>query len=143
MGAQRSKQHLLLIELLLAILFFVLSAAICSGIFVRAYKIGQDSADVSEATLRATQAAEVFKYANGDLTVVAALLEGKISEARNIVIYYDEEWQVVRQDSGAKKMTLTTIDEAYGCRRADIAVYSEGAVVFKISVKHAMLEGRY
>ena len=61
MKARQTKHSsLFLMELLIAILFFILASAICVNFFVQSHLLEQDSINLNHATNAATSAAEIF-----------------------------------------------------------------------------------
>ncbi len=66
------KSSLFLIELIIAILFFSLSAAVCVRLFATAYLMGQQSTNRDAATLQAQSMAALFQNADGALDDVLA-----------------------------------------------------------------------
>lgn len=69
-----SHTGLFLIELVIIILFFAISAAICMKLFVFSYVMTEQSSDISHAALAAQNTAECFKAVQGDITKTAELL---------------------------------------------------------------------
>lgn len=94
----------LVLELLLALLFFALSAAICLQLFVTAQKTGQDSRNLTRAVMAAQNAAECWKAAEGDPAEAAGLLEARLAGAV-LTADFDESWAGC--DSGIYTLTLT------------------------------------
>ncbi len=86
-----SRSSLFAIELLSAAGVFVLSAAICIGLFVRAEVVSASSADLNRAIGEARNAAECWKAAKGDLAATAALCAGE-PEQDELRLYYDKDW---------------------------------------------------
>lgn len=88
-----SKQSLVLIELILVILFFALSAAIFMQIFASARLTSEASKDLGSAVIAAESAAECFKASEGDLALAAELLTATVDADGALVLYYDSLWQ--------------------------------------------------
>ncbi len=66
------KSSLFLIELIIAVLFFSLSAAVCVRLFASAYLLGQQSTYRDVATLQAQSMASLFQNSGGTLDDVLA-----------------------------------------------------------------------
>lgn len=64
---QKSKSALFLMELIIVILFFALTSAVCMQVFVKAHQLAGDTQDLNRAILFANNASEVF-YEFGDDT---------------------------------------------------------------------------
>ena len=86
---KKSKSALFLIELIIAILFFALSSAICVQLFAKAHLISQKSSNVTMAINCAQTAAElVQRYPSGG----EALRQGlRASRGQAQVISYNKE----------------------------------------------------
>ena len=62
-----SKNSLFLMELILSILFFALTAAVCLQLFVKAHLLSQDTINLNHAVTEAQNFAEVFLAGDGSL----------------------------------------------------------------------------
>lgn len=71
----KNKTSLQLMELLIMILVFALSAAICLQIFVKAKDISASSSQLDKAVILAQNAAEILKSTAGDTTAAQALAD--------------------------------------------------------------------
>lgn len=69
-----SKTGLFLMELILAILFFSLSAGFCVQLFVRAHILSNESVVLNHSILWAQNMAETFYGCNGDVDEIMELL---------------------------------------------------------------------
>lgn len=74
MNNNARKTGLFLMELIIAILFFSLAAAICIQLFVKSHMISEHSIALNHSILLAQNTAEIFYAADGDLTAMAFLL---------------------------------------------------------------------
>lgn len=90
--AENSKSGLFLMELMLAILFFAISAAICLQMFAFASLTATRAENLSYATLAARSTAECYQATDGDLNQIAQLLGGTAT-ADTLEIGYDTQWQ--------------------------------------------------
>ena len=90
MRKTNSRSALFLGEVVLAMLIFSLSSAVCVGLLFRAYSISEASNDLNQAVFCAQSAAEVFK-SQPDLEKAALLLGGDIRSGQ-CVIYYNDNW---------------------------------------------------
>lgn len=72
---QKSKTALFLMELIIVILFFALTSAVCMQVFVKAHTIGQKTEGTNYAVLWADNAAECFFAYDGDEEAVRGCLE--------------------------------------------------------------------
>ena len=72
--SRTSPGSLLLMELLMAVLVFSLSAAVCVQLFVTAHRLSRNSQAESQAVLWGRSAAECYWAAGGDLEETEGLL---------------------------------------------------------------------
>ncbi len=107
----RSKSGLFLMELIIVILFFSISAAICMKVFSTA-KIKSDySRDISSASFVAQSCADSFKAYNGDALKISSAMNGKESKD-GVVVYFDSDWCATDSKSKSKYvLTLKIKDE--------------------------------
>lgn len=87
-----ARPSLFLMELVVALLFFALAAAVCLRLFLAAWRISEDSQALSQATLLTQSAAECFKAAGGDLQGTAELFGAPVSEDV-VTTFYDGSWR--------------------------------------------------
>ena len=109
----RSKSTLFLIEQLIVVAVFAISAAACITILASAYFTSVETRDLRKAILVAENVAETFKATNGSTFSVAHVLGGddKIitkSNGDNLIttVYYDNDWQVCYESTAAYKLQL-------------------------------------
>lgn len=74
MNNNARKTGLFLMELIIAILFFSLAAAICIQLFVKSHMISEHSIVLNHSILLAQNTAEIFYATNGDPEKMASLL---------------------------------------------------------------------
>ena len=85
----RSKTPLFLMELIIMLLVFAVSAAVCLRVFAGAKQISEDSARLDAAVIQAQTAAEYWKTNHGDLEETAKDM-GVLSEGNGFAVYDDE-----------------------------------------------------
>lgn len=71
---RHSRSSLFLMELIMAILFFSLTSAVCIRLFVRAHTISQDTINQNHAMAQAQSLAEAWLAAEGDASGLTAFL---------------------------------------------------------------------
>lgn len=74
MNSNARKTGLFLMELIIAILFFSLAAAICVQLFVKSHTISERSIALNHSILLTQNTAEIFYATNGDPVEMASLL---------------------------------------------------------------------
>lgn len=101
MRNESSKSALFLMELILAILFFALSSAVCAQLFATAHLTSQKTQDANHAATLAQSAIACVQSANGDLQTAAPLLHGSVEKNGDLVVWYDAAWQTSADSTNA------------------------------------------
>lgn len=110
------------IELTVAVGVFVLCAAICLGLLVRAELVSRRSEALTGAVSQARAAAACFQAAGGDLAETADLLEAQPPRGDTLTLSYDSGWTLTREEA-AFSLTLTPAsEEEPGLREASLLV---------------------
>lgn len=121
-----SKSGLFLIELIIAIVFFAFSSAICVQLFAKAHVLSGKSSDLNAAVVQAQNAAELFSASRGSTeTLGKALLEAGSVDSVGITefaLYYDESWNRTGDGFNARYMLTVVVSPEDNLMRADIAV---------------------
>lgn len=112
---RHSRSGLFLIELMVCILFFSITAAICIRFFVKSHQMSQEAKNLYQAQQEAASMAEV--------------LEKDVDSLNNICVYYDKEWK--QCDKKEKVYSLEVTEEKNQAqqetdiKKIKIAVYSD------------------
>ena len=85
-----SKTPLFLMELIIMLLVFSVSAAICLQVFTGARRISDESHRLDVAVMQAQTAAECWKASHGDLKETAERMGG-VSENNGFILFDKEE----------------------------------------------------
>lgn len=126
-----SKNSLFLMELIIVILFFSISAAICMQVFAASKLTSLHSRNLSSAVISAENAAECYKATDGDIAELAAIIGGS-AETEAMTVWYDGDWKRVDSPDEAD-FELTLISDG---EKADIKVMdlSDGDELFALGV---------
>lgn len=121
---QKSKSGLFLMELIIAILFFSISAVICIQLFVASYSISRKSETLNAAMLQAQTAAEYFRAADGDIDSLCGTLPLKQVSENEYICYFDKNgvFDTRNFSDYAMKIVYSKPESNLGC--IDISVYS-------------------
>lgn len=122
MRRDRSKTGLFMMEMIIVILFFAVSAAVCVKIFAASDKMEQKSVDINQAVLIGESAAESYKAAGGDLAKAAELVGGKVSGTTVTA--------ALPKDGGSSPYFSLEIKQT-GANKASITVSAGGAELFR------------
>ena len=91
------RSSLFLLELMIAILLFILSAAICIQVFVKAHTIEVKSTSLNEAVLASESVAEIFRSEEDfEMLLSDTLQADKLADDR-FQIYYDKNWKSLQR----------------------------------------------
>lgn len=93
---QKSKSALFLMELIIVILFFALTSAVCMQVFVKAHLIAEDTNSMNQAILAANNAAEsFFEYSDEPAKVESIMAESFHSKdyTYNLAFTEDENYR--------------------------------------------------
>lgn len=135
---QTKRSSLFLMELLIAILLFILASVICVHFFVQSHMLEQDSVNLNHATTAATSAAEIF------LSEESPSFEKFFCDGNNVkngfLYFYDENWELC--NSSQTKYTVSLHwEENDSMRTCHIDVSSAEESLYALTVnKHVTKE---
>lgn len=101
-----SRSGLFLLELIIAILFFAVTSAVCVNLFVQAHLTSAESSKLTAAAREVQSAAELVKAADGDLEKLAVQLDATASPGR-LDLCFDNDWN--RTDAKSAVYTVTVL----------------------------------
>ena len=117
MQQQSKRSSLFLLELILAIGFFCIAAAICVQIFVKSYNIEQESSALNHAVHLATSAAETFRK----------------SDVNDYEAYYDKAWNECTKDNAYYTFELDT-ERGNSLHIAQITIKAHNSTIYELEV---------
>ena len=103
-NALHSKTSLFLMELIISILFFSVSGAICIQLFVKAHTLSESSVELNNSVLWTQNISEVFHGCNGSLHAIADFFSDSSvvlvsyednPEVGTLVMYFDDKWNLI------------------------------------------------
>lgn len=105
---KHSKSTLFLMELMIAILFFSISAAVCLNIFVKAHVTDDSTTYKTDSILLVQNSADLFLAKDGSQNAVTQfyqsnnpdilLTQGKSSGQNTLLLYYDSDLNFVTKE---------------------------------------------
>jgi hypothetical protein len=102
MGIHRhSRSSLFLIEIIIAILFFSIGAAICVQVFATSYLCTKDSETLSHAQLLVSSMAEVLTGSEGEDSLILHHFPDAVMENNKIRVFYDDNWESCPEESAS------------------------------------------
>ena len=105
-----SRLSLFLMELIIAIMFFSLSAAVCVRLFTSAHFMTEGAENMSSATIWSQNLAEAFTGTNGNLSEMEKLYPGAYVSHNSddpsmksgyIILFFNESWERIDSLSDA------------------------------------------
>lgn len=117
-------------ELIIAILFFSLSSAVCVQLFARSHLISRETVDQNNAITQAQNLAEIWYAAEGNLDSMLPLLEGglRTGDGTGVFTAYDRDWNFVGENSPqasyVAELTLLPDSSGLNLLHASVNVYS-------------------
>ncbi len=136
----KSRGPLALMEQLVMVLVFALSAALCVQVFALSEKLSFSSGERDGAVVAAQNAAELLKSCRGDYDRAARELGG-VWNGQMLGVHYDADW---KSEGAAAYYLLVTAGESGEelLGGADVSVYTaEGDWLYSLSVNWQ--EGAY
>ncbi|MDO5601406.1 MAG: hypothetical protein Q4G07_01425 [Oscillospiraceae bacterium] len=103
---QHSKSSLFLMELIIAILFFAVSSALCIQLFVYAHNKTQASRDLNFAMTQCESAAELYRASEGDFGALASSLQAQQNAGGAAVCYFSAQGMAAPSGAAAYEMAL-------------------------------------
>ena len=121
MPENNSRTSLFLMELIIAVFFFSLAAAVSIRLFVGAHKLTEKSTALSNATIWSQNLAEAFYECNGNVSKIAELYPYAYVTEDAVILFFDKEWNVLQETHTDASYEALLVSE-----KADAAaVYSD------------------
>lgn len=87
-------------ELVIVILFFSLSSAVCVQLFVKAHQLDQETVNLNHSVIWIQNLAESYRAYQGDIDKVAAIYEEQLpSSSQDLVLYFDSDWNLITDEA--------------------------------------------
>lgn len=132
---RNSRSGLLLIELILAILFFSLGSAVCIRVFAQARLTGAKARDVSFASTQVSAAASFLRCAKDGETDAKEYFPGARWTGDGLQAFYDRSRQPCAREEAA--YTLTAREETFGIRRVCTITMTgeDGVTLYELTLR--------
>lgn len=89
----KSRTSLVLMELIITILLFSISSAVCVKLFVQAHIITNKTEELNHAVEKSQSFAEIFRAANGNIDSLFAIYDDAVTDGKSYMqVYYDSEF---------------------------------------------------
>ena len=135
-----SKSSLFLMELIISILFFSLSSAVCIQLFVKAHNLDLETTTQNHGVLCAQNIAEEFLGVDGDSTALGDLFsyEETASDTSSMNIYFNKKWDECPKDSAIYTASIA-FETKPSLLNANISIQeiSQTATIYELTIsKH-------
>lgn len=112
-GTPAKRSSLFLLELIIAILFFSLTSAVCVQIFVRAHLISRQTQELNMALEKVSGFSDVFLSGNSfsDLLPEDACISEHADGSAEYVVSYDENWQLCSSPDAAYEIQIRIVPQ--------------------------------
>lgn len=141
---QHARSSLFLLELIVAICFFSITAAICTRVFAAAHLQSIHTQDLNQAIAHTESAAEAFRSTDGTLPALATLFPGEAiltEDASAMLLLYDADWNPCpdgtdpADDTVLYQMTITLdADESLSTAHLTVIKKTNQAELFSLDV---------
>ena len=109
MGSQNNtRSSLFLIELIIAILFFSLGAAVCVQAFVKAHTLTGQARELSFASTAVSSAASAVKYTDGSLDALQVYFPEAFADGEDVAVGYDSGFSPCSGTDAAYTLRICT-----------------------------------
>lgn len=152
MAIQRtSRSGLFLLELMIVILFFAVTSAICMNLFVQAHLTSTAGSNLTAAVREVQSVAELFKASDGDLMQLAQQLGIQPADGPVLNVYYDKDWVPAGEEDAVYTVTVlldgqtmslsdanqitAELKNRKGCQGALVIAWTGEEEIFRIPVK--------
>lgn len=98
----KSRTSLVLMELIITILLFSISSAVCVKLFVQAHIITNKTEELNHAVEKSQSFAEIFRATNGDIESLITIYDDAVTDKKSYIqFYYDSDFCETTEPSNA------------------------------------------
>lgn len=133
---RNSRASLFLMELMISILFFSLSSAVCIQLFVKAHTINTDTENKSNATLIAQDISELFHHVNGDREQLLSYYNKYEAKGNEVFLYFTENSNSSSKEGARYVASLSFEQEgAYRILTMEITCIGKEDILYSSTLK--------
>ena len=131
----KRSSSLFLMELMIALFFFMIVAVCCTRMFVKAWMTSQKASDLNRAENCARNVAEVIGSSQDSETDLMKIFPEMTKEGKKYFLYYDKEWKTCDRKEAVYRMEVL-MDSYDGFVFGDIAIKDkEGKELYQLDMK--------
>lgn len=133
--AQSRRSSLFLLELIIAIFFFILASAFCVRFFVKAHLTEEEAVNRNLAVHTASSIAELLRNDDLDLTQIKKYYPLAKSTDHGVFVYFDKDFEVSSEE---EHVYLLKLDNSYedSFHKGFIQVYQNDNLLYELNVKY-------
>ena len=137
----KSRSGLLLIELILAILFFALGSAVCIHIFAQAYLDSRNARNLSFASVQVSSAASVIRHTDGSADAVSEYYPHAQESDGELLIFYNQEQQPCSSPDAVYTLRIHT--DRSGIRETSVLTMTgnNGDTLYELEIHYPAANG--
>ncbi len=129
------RSNIFLMEIIISILFFSIASAVCIQLFAKAKLQSDRAADLNQAVLAASSAAEALEVCDGTPESLLHCFPDSKAEGQTLLVFYDSSWNPCKSSASTYQMeVLISIDE--GMIIGDITVTGKDDVIYTLQAEH-------
>ena len=102
-----SRSGLLLMEIIIAILFFSLASAICLQLFVKAHNLGRETRELDMAVRQASSAADILSQSETPMETLQKLYPDSDLGEERISVYFDQDFLPCDSEQSCYLLNIT------------------------------------
>lgn len=119
-----SRSGLLLMEIIIAILFFSVVSAICLQLFVKAHNMGKDTEELDMAVRQCSSVAEILSQKEQPMELISEIYSGSDIAETDGFIYFDKDFQPCSKEDSRYHLDISSSSEDIKLTAYDIAIYA-------------------
>ena len=133
-GQPTRRSSLFLMELIVAILFFILAASVCVHLFVKSHTLESESIDLNHAVSAAASVAEILRNEEDPDAFLAQFYSDGVAAENSFSIYYDKNWTPCSSAEAIYTLKLET-ETANSFLTGKITVLEDADSLYQLTVK--------
>lgn len=137
---QSSKSSLFLVELIIAIFFFIIATTICIQLFVKSYTMSKETISLNHAVLWTQNLAEIFTNQHGNYNTLKNIYAENdciqytmLPQQDYLLLLFDDQWVITDSPANASYYLLSCHSKSNDFRYQDIFIMNNTMLDFSAS----------
>lgn len=128
------RSSLFLLELIIAILFFILAATACVKIFVHSRQLENDSIALNQAVIACTSVAEILRSESDPYDMLQEVYPTGTATQDHFYIYYDNKWKLCSEADARFTVSLQT-EYTDDFQKGYISVLDQDVSIYQLEIE--------